>query len=149
MFNTKTYSVTYTRDLAPAPAGIFQNVMWMPEQNRQYKIKWVSWDYNFYDAVTGDILVTDTQDIIRAQFYLGFLAGLASIPITDILTNVTFPYGATDFPGTRIYMFKPNKMVFNSFVVSGALPLGIEFFNHDPINSYTFNSTVIIEIEFI
>lgn len=131
-----------------AAGATYQNVFWILNYNRTFKIKSTSFDYRIQDNVTGANIPIDTQNVLNIRMYIG--DGAAGAPkISYCFENFTvIPVvpPVTDFNGTRFYLYKPKQLLFDSWYVENAIPHAVEIINHDLINAYYIDFSVITEI---
>lgn len=138
----KIFSMHNTADIAPLTD--YNQVFWIKQSGTEFKILSVTWDYRLADSAAGYLDNNNTSNV-GTHLYIG--SGVDRT-ITDAFLDPTHPADIV-FNSTRLYIFKPKQIFFDSFYVTNEIPLGVECWNHDAISTIQIRCNVTVEIEFI
>ena len=147
MKENRIYSVMLSCIVGCAVGPVLTTVLQglrIDSNNRQFKIKSLTYDLRLNVSASGIPIDVNNQDIISLRLILG-----GAFPITQMHKSLTATAPAPGIVanGVSIDIVKPGQYLFDSWFIQSAMDITVEAINSDPINDIRTFTTLIFETE--
>jgi hypothetical protein len=139
---------TYTLNLEQVvPPNLNGNVtFYIDNYNRSFKLKSISFDLSIINNANNFLLPLE-QNTTQA-FSLGIFALPVPTQFAQIFEDIVETIaGSVAYNGSNFKIYRPGQRIFNSFFINQRLNFIFAYANLDPLLTYLYNATIIVETE--
>lgn len=115
----------------------------IPFPGRRAQIISVAWDLRVEMVGNPGFVPLEVVDCLQYALVIG--DGTFKLAMDFFTTAV--PAGGAFVTGWRIEFYRPGQRLFNSFFARNILPVILTITNRDLVNTWTYNSSVIVETQ--
>lgn len=112
--------------------------------NRESLLKSIFFDIQIRDPLAGTMLPLEQNTTQYFQLAVSALPG--STPFSQAFELIA-PVPGSNVTGSQINFFRPTMLKVESFYIANVLRFQLAITNNDPLISYRYSSTIIVEIE--